>query len=76
MWCFAGGAQSQHHGTTRHEKYRAWKGFDWEVLDRLHKKGLIDDPVGKAKSISMTEDGLKASELAFEKLFARPSTQD
>ena len=58
---------------TLHDRYRAWKGFDWDVLDRLHKKGLIDDPVGKTKAISLTEDGLKASDHAFKKLFATPS---
>lgn len=55
---------------TLHEKYRAWKGFDWEVLNRLHEKGLIDNPIGKAKSISMTDEGLKASEQPFERLFS------
>ena len=34
----------------RHEGYRAWKAFDWEVMGRLHVKGYITDPVGKAKS--------------------------
>lgn len=24
---------------------RAWKGFDWDTLDRLHEKGLITNPV-------------------------------
>ena len=23
---------------------RAWKGFDWDVMDRLHAKGLIANP--------------------------------
>lgn len=32
---------------TLHEKRRAWKGFDFGVLDRLHEKGWIDNPVGK-----------------------------
>jgi hypothetical protein len=57
---------------TRHDTYSAWKGFDWDVLNRLHEKGLIDNPVGKAKSIAMTNDGLKASQQAFEKLFVTP----
>jgi hypothetical protein len=49
---------------------RAWKGFDWESLDRLHEKGYISDPRGKARSVVMTEQGeLRALEL-FEKLFA------
>ena len=28
---------------------RAWKGFDWDTLNRLHEKGLISDPKSKAK---------------------------
>jgi hypothetical protein len=24
------------------------KSFDWDAMDRLHKKGLISDPVGRA----------------------------
>src|SRR3954469_15878484 len=25
---------------TRHDHWRAWKGFDWDALDRLYEKGL------------------------------------
>jgi hypothetical protein len=40
---------------------RAWKGFDWDAMNRLHEKGYITNPIGKAKSIGMTEEGfLKA----------------
>ena len=39
---------------TLHEGTRAWKGHDWDALDRLHKKGMILDPVGKAKSVVLT----------------------
>jgi hypothetical protein len=50
---------------------RAWKGFDWETLNRLHDKGYISNPVGQAKSVVMTEEGfLKAKEL-FERHFAK-----
>ncbi len=28
---------------------RAWKGHDWDALDRLHAKGYISDPKSKAK---------------------------
>ncbi len=57
----------------RHEGMgaRAWKGFDWETLNRLHDKGYISNPIGKAKSVGMTEEGfLKAKEL-FERHFAK-----
>jgi len=34
-----------------HEGSRAWKSFDWDAMNRLHEKGLIADPVNKAKSV-------------------------
>ena len=54
---------------TLHDAGRAWKGHDWEALGRLHQKGLILDPVGKAKSVVLTEQGLKLSEELFRKHF-------
>ena len=53
-----------------HDRYRAWKGFDWAALDRLHQKGLISDPVSKAKSVVFTEEGLCEAERLFRELFA------
>jgi hypothetical protein len=29
----------------RHEGYRTWKAFDWEIMGRLYQKGYITDPV-------------------------------
>jgi hypothetical protein len=55
----------------RHEKWRAWKSFDWDVMDRLHEKGFITDPVGKAKSGMFTDEGLLRSEALFRELFER-----
>jgi hypothetical protein len=54
-----------------HDGVRAWKGFDWDSLGRLHKKGLISDPVNKAKSVVFTDEGLRESERAFRELFSR-----
>jgi len=48
---------------------RAWKGFDWGTMNRLHEKGFITNPVGKAKSVGMTEEGFKKSESLFKKYF-------
>jgi len=50
---------------------RTWKSFDWEVMDRLHQKGLIHDPASKAKSVGFTVEGLKRAEALFYTLFAR-----
>lgn len=48
---------------------RAWKGFDWDTLDRLHKKGFISDPKSKAKSVVLSEEAVKLSESLFKKHF-------
>jgi hypothetical protein len=48
---------------------RAWKGFDWDTMNRLYEKGLIINPVSKAKSVGMTEEGFKNSESLFKKFF-------
>jgi hypothetical protein len=56
---------------TLHDGQRAWKGFDWEALDRLHRKGMILDPVGKAKSVVLTDEGLRRSEELLAALFAK-----
>jgi hypothetical protein len=56
---------------TIHEGRRAWKGHDWEAMNRLHEKGMIDNPVGKTKSVMLTDTGLKRSRELFMKHFAK-----
>ena len=56
---------------TLHDNYRAWKSFDWDVMNRLHEKGFISDPVSKAKSVALTEEGLAESERLFKDLFGK-----
>ncbi|MBP7052730.1 MAG: hypothetical protein KBE65_17100 [Phycisphaerae bacterium] len=48
---------------------RAWKSFDWDTMDRLHQKGYISDPKGKAKSVALSEEGLSRAKELFEALF-------
>ena len=48
---------------------RAWKGFDWDTLDRLCEKGYIRDPKGKARSVIMSEEGARMAEELFRKHF-------
>jgi len=55
----------------RHEGNRTWKSFDWEVMGRLYAKGYITDPVCKAKSVMLTEEGSRQSEQLFRTLFGR-----
>ncbi|MGF6371296.1 hypothetical protein OKW40_004046 [Paraburkholderia sp. RAU6.4a] len=54
---------------TLHDHNRAWKGFDWDVLNRLYERGLIGDPVNKTKSVIFTEEGLRESERLFKQHF-------
>ena len=53
----------------RHNGQRVWKSFDWAAMERLHEKGLISDPVGRAKSVVLTDEGLKKAERLFRDLF-------
>ena len=55
---------------TLHDDHRAWKGHDWDVLDRLHKRGYIDDPKNKAKSVLLTEEGKQRSREMFARYFS------
>ena len=50
---------------------RAWKGFDWDTMDRLFDNGLISDPKSKAKSVIMTEEAFKKSAALFKKHFVK-----
>jgi hypothetical protein len=55
----------------RDEARRTWKSFDWDAMDRLHEKGLISDPVSKAKSVVFSEEGLRRAEALFREMFGR-----
>lgn len=56
-----------------HEDHRTWKSFEWETMNRLYQKDFISNPVGKAKSVLLTDEGLKESERLFRKLFSKLS---
>ena len=55
----------KHHG-----QVRTWKTFDWDAMDRLHERGLIDDPKSKAKSVPLTAEGVTLARESFSKRFA------
>ncbi|HLF98139.1 MAG TPA: DUF6429 family protein [Methylococcaceae bacterium] len=59
-----------------HDENRAWKSFDWDAMERLHERGYIGNPVGKAKSVVFTEEGLRESERLLEALFGEPNQDD
>jgi hypothetical protein len=52
-----------------HQGNRAWKSFDWDAMARLHAKGDISDPVGKAKSVVLSAAGQREAERLLKALF-------
>lgn len=56
---------------TLHDGFRAWKSFDWGATDRLYQKGFIENPANKAKSVVLTDEGLKEAERLFNELFVK-----
>lgn len=54
-----------------HGGFRAWKSFDWEAMSRLHEKGMISSPVGKAKSVMFTDEGQQRAEELFAAMFTK-----
>ena len=54
-----------------HEEVRAWKGFDWDAMDRLHEAGYITEPRGKSKSVVFTDKGLQRALRLLEDLFGK-----
>jgi hypothetical protein len=45
-----------------HGAIRSWKGYDWDVLNRLQERGWMSNPVSEAKSVVLSEDARRRSE--------------
>ncbi len=56
---------------TLHDRRRAWKTFDWNTIERLYAKGMVENPVNRSKSIVLTEEGLRRAEEMVHVLFKR-----
>lgn len=50
---------------------RAWKSMDWDVMALMHERGWIGNPVGKAKSVLISEEGIEKAEEFQNKYFGR-----
>jgi len=57
--------------TLDRKTHRAWKALDYAAMDRLYEKGFIVDPVGKTKSVVLTEHGEEMAERLAQKLFGK-----
>ena len=60
------------------ERYvtRAWKTFDWDIMDRLHEKNYISDPKTTAKSVQVYEEAFQLAEELFRKHFVAQPIKD
>ncbi|AZF27084.1 DUF6429 family protein [Pseudomonas sp. R2-60-08W] len=47
----------------------SWKGHDFQVMNRLHEQGFIDNPVNKNKSVWLTPQGLERGRELADRLF-------
>jgi len=54
---------------------RVWKALDWGLMNLLHHKGWICDPVSKAKSVGLTEEGEALAAELLHKHFGRSPAQ-
>ncbi len=60
-------------GAFEFENGRAWKRYDFSVMEALHEQGFISDPHGRSESVYLTGEGrLKAKELAATYFGATP----
>jgi len=55
--------------TLAHNGTATWKGYSWEVTDRLYEKGYLGNPANKSKSILMTPEGMQRCEQLFQSMF-------
>lgn len=65
--------------TSAFEEYgqlRSWKGYDWDIMNRLCEMGFISNPVGKAKSVVFTEAGRRQADALVTTLLGAPASSD
>jgi len=48
---------------------RVWKTLDWDLMNLLFEKGWISDPVSKARSVVLTEEGERLAQTFLAKHF-------
>jgi len=56
---------------TLHDEYRAWKGHDWDALDRLAREGVHLEPRQQGEVVVFTEQGLAEAEQLFHAMFGK-----
>ena len=49
---------------------RAWKGYDFDIIDQLKEEGMIDFSY-KAKSLCLSEEGIKKAKELVERFMCQ-----
>lgn len=52
---------------------RAWKGYDFEVMARLHAEGMISNPHNRNASVHLTPEGLTRAKALADAWFGASS---
>jgi len=50
---------------------RAWKGLNIDILNRLFRKGYINDPNEKSPTMTLSKEGARLSKELFQKHFGK-----
>ncbi|MBB5208031.1 DUF6429 family protein [Chiayiivirga flava] len=50
---------------------RSWKGYNWDVMDRLYAQGCIDNPRSNFKSVCLEPQALERGLAIAEQLFSK-----
>ncbi len=58
-------------GVFEFENGRAWKRFDFDVMEGLFTKGLISDPRGKQESVHLSEAGILRAKSLAQRMFGQ-----
>ena len=57
-------------GAFEFQNGRAWKRYDFAVMDALHEQGWITDPHGRTESVYLTEEGQSKAKALAARFFA------
>ncbi len=58
-------------GALEFENGRAWKRYDFALMESLHDEGYITDPRGHQESVHLTETGMSAAKNLAKAYFGR-----
>jgi hypothetical protein len=61
-------------GALEFDNGRVWKRLNFGAMDRLHERGLISEPKGRAESVYLTEAGMRQAKALASKYFAKESS--